>query len=156
MNLEQIIVASLSPDLLHPKYQHLKDVHPTAGHCYVASEAYYHLAGGKDVGLTPKSIKHEGATHWYIESCKGLIVDITSEQFKTPVPYHLGRGRGFCTKEPSKRALKLIEENKEKLIELAQTLIRVETLDREEFETLMNRAPQEIEPEPISEPAPSD
>jgi len=117
MTLRTAIVNALSPDLLHPKYQYLKDVHPTAGHCYVASEAYFHLAGGKAVGLTPKSIKHEGSTHWYLESCgdgisescKGLIIDITSEQFKTPVPYHLGRGRGFCTKEPSKRALKLMK-----------------------------------------------
>lgn len=61
------------------------------------------------------------------------------------------------------RAKQIIEENKSQLVMLAQTLINVETLDREEFEALMNRAEQiepEIEPmtetEPLVEPAPTD
>ena len=48
------------------------------------------------------------------------------------------------------RALKIISENKEKLVELADTLITVETLDRDEFEAVMNREiPAE---EPVVEP----
>jgi cell division protease FtsH len=38
------------------------------------------------------------------------------------------------------RAKQIVEDNKDKLVELAETLMRVETLDREEFEALMNRA----------------
>ena len=57
------------------------------------------------------------------------------------------------------RAKQIVEENKSKLVELAQTLITVETLDREKFEELMNRVEQ-IEPatetEPFVEPAPTD
>ncbi len=57
------------------------------------------------------------------------------------------------------RAKQIIEENKSQLVKLAQTLINVETLDREDFEELMNRVEQ-IEPvkevEPIAEPAPTD
>jgi cell division protease FtsH len=45
------------------------------------------------------------------------------------------------------RAKELIEENKDKLVELAQMLMRVETLDREEFESLMNL--EHAEPDPI-------
>jgi cell division protease FtsH len=45
------------------------------------------------------------------------------------------------------RAKELIEENKDKLVELAQMLMRVETLDREEFESLMNL--EHAEPDPV-------
>jgi cell division protease FtsH len=37
------------------------------------------------------------------------------------------------------RARRIVEENKDRLVALAETLMRVETLDREEFEELMNR-----------------
>ena len=62
------------------------------------------------------------------------------------------------------RAKQIIEENKDRLIDLAETLKRVETLDRKEFESLMNETedessaqveiPQEIEPsDPVEESA---
>ncbi|MGH2538090.1 MAG: ATP-dependent zinc metalloprotease FtsH [Candidatus Promineifilaceae bacterium] len=44
------------------------------------------------------------------------------------------------------RARQIIEENRNKLVELAQTLMQVETLDREDFEALMNR-PMDGEPQ---------
>jgi cell division protease FtsH len=50
------------------------------------------------------------------------------------------------------RALQVIETKKDKLIELAETLKRVETLDRVEFELLMNREPEESEDSDESEP----
>jgi cell division protease FtsH len=39
------------------------------------------------------------------------------------------------------RAKRIVQENKDKLVELAQILMRVETLDRESFEGIMNSAP---------------
>lgn len=42
-----------------------------------------------------------------------------------------------------RRAKQLIEENKDRLINLAETLKRVETLDRQDFEALMNRLEEE-------------
>jgi cell division protease FtsH len=60
-----------------------------------------------------------------------------------------------------RRAKQIIDENKDRLIDLAETLKRVETLDRQEFEALMNRtgsedsdseAPEVIEP--IETPGP--
>ncbi len=43
------------------------------------------------------------------------------------------------TNEAYRRAKETIETNRDKLEKLAQTLIEVETLDREEFEGLMNQ-----------------
>lgn len=100
MKLEDRIVKALTPDLLKPQY---KGNHPLAGHCYVASEAYYHLRGGKAAGLHVVNMKHEGVSHWWVVD-NGRIVDITAEQFSTPVSYENGRRSGFLTKNPSKRA----------------------------------------------------
>jgi cell division protease FtsH len=51
-------------------------------------------------------------------------------------------------------AKQIIQDNKDKLIELAETLKKVETLDRNEFEALMNRIgpDEEQEPLPVVEP----
>lgn len=78
-----------------------------AGNCYLASEAYYHLCGGKEAGLKPMNMKWEGSSHWYVED-NGDIVDLTSSQFSRPPNYSLGVGRGFLTKQPSKRTASLI------------------------------------------------
>jgi cell division protease FtsH len=48
------------------------------------------------------------------------------------------------------RAKRIIEENRDKLVNLAQTLMKVETLDREEFEALMNE--DYTVSEPLAEP----
>jgi len=94
---------SLTPDLRKKEYQ--DNPNPMAGHCYVASEAVYHTMGGKEAGWKPMSIQHEGGSHWYLKNDElGIIVDPTADQFKTPVPYDEGRGTGFLTRQPSKRA----------------------------------------------------
>lgn len=90
------------------------------GNCYVSAEALYHLLGGKDRGLVPHVVKHEGDTHWYLvwriwldpKSGKlaSIIIDPTVKQFKTKPDYTKGRGSGFLTKRPSKRARKLMNE----------------------------------------------
>ena len=51
------------------------------------------------------------------------------------------------------RAKKIVSENQKRLVELADTLIKVETLDREEFEAVMNREIPEEEPvvEPVEQ-----
>jgi cell division protease FtsH len=43
------------------------------------------------------------------------------------------------------RAKQIVEENKDKLVELAQELMNIETLDREDFESLMDRETMESE-----------
>lgn len=99
-HVEELIRFSLTDELRRPGY----GSHPMAGYCYIASEAYYHLMGGKVAGFIPCTIKHEGVTHWYLKHKSGRIIDITADQFKVPPDYSKGRGRGFLTKNPSKRA----------------------------------------------------
>lgn len=83
------------------------------GNCYVTSEAVYHLLGGKKNGWKPMHVRHEGDTHWFLvkrmfPNMPLAVLDLTKSQFKTPVPYHKGRGSGFLTKKPSKRARELM------------------------------------------------
>lgn len=96
--------------MLKPQY---RGGHPLSGHCYVASEAYYHLKGGKAARLHAVNIKRESVSHWWIEH-GDEIVDLTAEQFSTPVLYWYGRRRGFLTKKPSKRAQIVINRVKER------------------------------------------
>lgn len=74
-----------------------------AGDCYPAAEVVYHAAGGKKAGLTPAQVEHEGQSHWFVRGDDGKVYDPTANQFRTPVPYDEGVGRGFLTKKPSRR-----------------------------------------------------
>jgi len=96
-------------------------VDPT-GRCYVAAEAVYHAIGGKASGWVPQVMRLPGgfalrdgscvyaATHWYLRSADGLyVLDPTVHQF-TEAPGYYGRGCGFLTKGPSRRARELLRE----------------------------------------------
>ncbi len=105
---QDLIRLYLTEDLLKNKY---KGRHPLSGHCYVASEAYYHLNGGKESGLKPHSLRiDENMVHWFLKDRFNRIIDLTAEQFDYQVPYETGRARGFLTKGPSKRAMILINK----------------------------------------------
>ncbi len=105
---------SLDNSLRRPQYR--SSPNPLAGHCYVASEALWHMMGGHESGWVPQNVKHEGDQHWYLRHAKtGQILDPTASQFRTPVPYDQGRGRGFLTKQPSKRAQEVINRVQAKL-----------------------------------------
>jgi hypothetical protein len=113
----EAIRAHVSMSQLHKNYKHGRKPgdNPMKGHCYVASEAAYHMLGGKEAGYTPMNIKHEGDSHWYLQhkGPKGTrYLDLTHDQFKTPVPHHEGRGKGFLTKNPSKRTRDVIDRAK--------------------------------------------
>lgn len=79
------------------------------GNCYVTCEALYHLLGGKAAGYVPMSMKHGHETHWFLRHESGLILDPTVSQFKTKPDYRKGRGRGFLTRRPSRRAQLLMK-----------------------------------------------
>lgn len=96
------LVDYLTDDLRRPPWRGHDN--PLAGHCYVASEVLYHLLGGKESGLTPQFVRHEGQPHWFLKTPEGTIIDPTAEQFNSPVPYDAARGCGFLTRGPSKRA----------------------------------------------------
>jgi hypothetical protein len=78
--------------------------------CYPASEAFYHSVCGQARGYTPMQGKHEGMSHWWVKGPQGKVTDLTSRQFQMPVPYSEGRGRGWLTKKPSKRAVQLMRK----------------------------------------------
>ncbi len=54
--------------------------------------------------LKPMRLRYYGTTHWWLEAENGKVIDFTSGQYKQPFPYHRGRGGGFLTKQPSRRA----------------------------------------------------
>jgi hypothetical protein len=111
MPLETVIAAvrgALTDELRRPKYRGNRN--PMAGHCYVASEALYHLLGGKGGDWRSVRLRHEDDSHWFLRRpSDGAVLDITASQFKTPVPAEKAKGAGFLTREPSKRAQVVIK-----------------------------------------------
>lgn len=100
------------PELLKKEYRGVEGKHPLYGHCYVATEAYFYARGGEDSGLEPRTVQHEGTTHWWLETEDGQIIDLTAEQFDTPVPYGAGTsGTGFYATYdgPSDRAEQVLD-----------------------------------------------
>ena len=84
------------------------------GNCYAASEALYHILGGKKAGWKPMRFPLEGPdtkmdTHWFLKHSSGLIIDPSVRQFKSKPDYSGGIGSGFLTKKPSRRARQLME-----------------------------------------------
>ena len=112
VGLRQAIHSSLSTELLSPSQRAMirPGDHPTKGHCAVATEAAYHLLGGKESGWIPTVLPRKVlgyTTHWWLRNpATGECFDPTSEQFPDGVPYHLGKGCGFQGRPgvPSKRA----------------------------------------------------
>lgn len=100
---------NLTPDLLHEDDRYHGSGIGTAGHCYIASEALYHMLGGKGSGLKPCNGRLGDTQHWWLEDGDGNVIDPTADQFPDGFPYESGRGRGFLTAKPSKRARILME-----------------------------------------------
>jgi hypothetical protein len=94
--------AALTDDLRLVKYR--KNTNPKAGHCYIASEALWHLLGGPASTFRPSVIKVGGDTHWFLMNDIGIILDPTVDQFNEIPAYNKARRCGFLTNQPSKRA----------------------------------------------------
>lgn len=107
----ELIRRCLTDDLRKPRYRG----HPNKyrGHCYVASEALYHLISRKH-GFKPHYTKlTAGETHWFLMTPTGQeILDPTWDQFNISDRgfwlYTEATPCGFLTKKPSKRAQELI------------------------------------------------
>ena len=96
-------VLKQSDDLRRPPW--CGNANYLAGHCYVASEAFFHLVGGFKSDWRPAFIRWEGSPHWYlVNTLTGKLVDLTASQFSSLLDYSSGRRKGFLTKGPSKRA----------------------------------------------------
>ena len=96
---------TISGDLRLPEYQGSTNIFK--GHCYIASEAIYHLANDGGLKLKPMFLYHENSPHWYLMDSQ-KVLDPTKDQFFTSVDYTKGKGKGFLTEQPSKRATELI------------------------------------------------
>jgi hypothetical protein len=86
------------------------------GYCGAASEAYLHLSGGRDSGLTVSRYEQ----HWWLLTKSGQVIDLTlapadRRELKakpwTSFPYEKGTRAMFCRgySSPSKRAQLLID-----------------------------------------------
>ena len=115
------IQKSLTPDLLKPPYRERNATNPMFGHCYVATEAFYHIVKNDHPGRF--SIFHgkddEGIVHWWLHDNKEVkILDITADQYysagKIP-PYERSRRGSFLTNDPSKRAVIVMKKVKNEL-----------------------------------------
>jgi hypothetical protein len=109
---EELIVKireNLSPDLLKKEYREINKTNPMYGHCYVASEVFYHLSENK---YRSKILKVGDITHWFLVD-NNKIIDITKDQFNFELDYNKSRNCAFLTKEPSLRAQKLINKIKQ-------------------------------------------
>jgi hypothetical protein len=116
MNLDTLkncIINNLSDDLLSKEWLAKKQkiiCHKTFGHCYLATEAAYHILGGKRAGWKPYYLKCPDGSHWFLKNAAGYIFDVTDAQFEgEEILYSQAVGKGFLTKQPSKRAQKLIK-----------------------------------------------
>lgn len=112
MKLIELIHKNLSPDLLKGRWEIQSN--PLEGHCYIATEALYHLLPNKNEyrSMCASYSDEQGkCTHWWlVNKFDGSILDPTKEQYlPEQPPYHLGKSIGFLTKFPSKRAQILID-----------------------------------------------
>ena len=106
-DLELLIIRNLSDDLLRSKYR--GNNNNLYGHCYVATEAYYHLMDEDQKDYNPAYIKIKDITHWFLKNGKtDEIIDITARQFNFTIDYSNAKFCDFLSKEPSKRAKILI------------------------------------------------
>jgi len=66
------------------------------GYGYVAAEAYWHLAGGRESGLRSMQHRHRGQSRWWLEDAKGRVIDLAlGRGDKAEFPYERGTPRPF-------------------------------------------------------------
>jgi len=101
----------LTADLIQPRYR--AGAGQFDGYCYCASEAYFHLAGGREAGLQPMQLEWRDTSHWWLVNRNGRVIDLTlgPGEGSGRFPYERGNRKAFrWTKDgPSKRARTIIE-----------------------------------------------
>jgi len=110
------ILNSLDNSLLKKEFISNSSQNSYSNHCYIATEALYHLLDENTRKLyTPSILKVNNITHWFLKNKKdGSIIDITKEQFNFDLDYSKSQNKFFLTPYPSKRALILINRVYEK------------------------------------------
>jgi len=113
--LIKLIREHLDPKSLKKKYRDAIEfggAHPHTGHAYGATEALYHLLGGRKSGYQPCLVRHEGHHHWFLKHPEsGEVLDPANEHFETKPNYDAGSVRGFMTGDiPSAKAYDLVRK----------------------------------------------
>lgn len=93
-------------DMRKPRWKGLPNTN--AGACYFQAEALAAILVWVGFQPTVWTVQHEGASHWFLK-VGHLVVDPTYNQFSTQVPYFSAKRIGFLTKEPSRRARRILE-----------------------------------------------
>jgi hypothetical protein len=113
--LEELIAkiqAVLTPDLLKRPYREENAENPMFGHCYVATEALFHLLPDRENYCACRGRDDRGIVHWWlVHKPTGQIYDVTADQYHSKglvPPYARGKRSGFLTKDPSKRCRMLL------------------------------------------------
>jgi len=108
--VSDIIMSSLTPDLLAKKWRERNSTNPTFGHCHNVSGCLYKIFGSKNVHMY-RGFDGE-IYHWWIVDKNGKRIDLTSEQYtsigKVP-PYDVGEKSGLLGFDYKKRVLILLE-----------------------------------------------
>lgn len=94
----------LDEGLRKPAYRNHPN--PLRGHCYVVSEAIWHLKY-KELGYTPHIVRVGMETHWFLKRGPH-IVDLTAGQYGAEPEYDNSKRQAFMTRKPSKRARELM------------------------------------------------
>lgn len=119
------IFINLTPDL-RTKKNPTKEKVPMYGYCYVASEAFYHMIA-KKMGFRPYRARDAfGEMHYWLgtqspKSILHMMLDLTEQQYiaqGVKFDYTKGRRCAFLTKQPSKRARRLIARARKTMKEL--------------------------------------
>ena len=110
----------LTDELRKPEYR--ENPNPFAGHCFVATNALFHLIDGARTGWQQMCLHREHMqdlgedTHWFLQHKKtGHILDATADQFEGDnIPYAKGVAKGTSQTgtdvgHPTKRAQVVID-----------------------------------------------
>jgi len=103
------------PEIAKGKYNAQKG--SVVGHCYVASEAYFHAKGGQDSNLDIYCLSwgdvdpNYSGTHWYLKGDDWIDLSVETVAQAEQIPFENGRRRAFITGyTPSQRAITINEE----------------------------------------------
>jgi hypothetical protein len=124
--LKRTVQSVLSDNLIQPKYRvdwndrGARRMPRFEGHCYAATEAYWHLRGGPKSGLRIKQLtSDDGSSHRWLETPDGSIIDLTiadgEERKMDSYPYADGRDMPFIKprgRTISARAREIVERVK--------------------------------------------
>lgn len=87
-------LSSLGNKLLNSKYKNnWNKQNPTAGYCYILSEAIYHYSNDDSLQVYCINLGNNGV-HWYLKQLDSII-DFTANQFDFTIDYSKGKHIGF-------------------------------------------------------------